>query len=320
MPKPRALLAGLLLLLLLASGAFAESFPARPITLVNPYPAGGPADVLARTVAARMQESLGNSVIVENRPGAGTAIGAQFVARAKPDGYTLLIGGSPSHVIAPALIKDAPYDGIADFSFIAMVGIVPNVLVVPAARPWHSVKQLVDAARSTELSVAHVGIGSIPQFLELLLQQRAKLKLIEVGYKGAAPAIIDLLAGMVDLGFLNIPPVLSAGADKLRVLAVANDTRARQLPQVPTMAEAGFPGIEMSTWYGISAPAKTPKAIIDKLYTAIAGAVTQPSTRQQLSLQGVEPFLKNPDAYLAYVKADAGRMLPLIKAAGMTAQ
>lgn len=318
MRTARALAVGLLALLPVG-GAFGQSFPARPVSLINPYAAGGPADILARTIAAGMEAPLGKSVIVEDKPGAGTVIGAEFVARAKPDGYTLLLGGSPSHVIAPALLKDVHYDGIADFTFIATVGNIPNVLVVPATKSWTSVEALVDAARTGDLSVAHVGLGSIPQLLELLLQQRAGITLTEVAYKGAAPAVIDLIGGSVDCGFLNIPPVLSAGAT-LRVLAVANRTRARQLPQVPTMAESGFPDVEMSTWYGIAAPAHTPKPVVDKLYAAIADALAQPSTEQLLSFQGVEPFLKTPDAYLAFVKTDAERMLPLIKAAGMTAQ
>jgi tripartite-type tricarboxylate transporter receptor subunit TctC len=309
-----------LLSILPAGSAFGQSFPTKPVTLINPYAAGGPADILARTVAAGMKDTLGQTVVVDNKPGGGTAIGAAFVARAKPDGYTLFIGGSPSHVITPALLKDAQYDGITDFSFIATVGNVPNVLVVPATRPWKNVKELVDAAKAGNLSAAHVGIGSIPQFLELLLQQRANIKLTEVAYRGAAPAIIDLSGGMVDMAFLNIPPVLTAMDGRVRVLAAANATRASQLPQVPTMAEEGFRDIEMSTWYGISAPAKTPKAVVDKLYRAIAASLKLPNVQQQLTTQGVEPFLKNPAEYLAYVKADAGRMLPLIKASGMTAQ
>ena len=318
MGKARAAAAGLLATLL-ATGAFGQGFPTRPITLINPYPAGGPADVLARTIAARMEPALGRSVIVENKPGAGTAIGAQLVAHAKPDGYTLLLAGSPSHVVAPALLKDVHYDGIADFTFIATVGNVPNVLVVPRTRPWTSVADLVSAARAADLSAAHVGLGSIPQLLELLLQQRAGIKLTEVPYKGAAPAVLDLIAGAVDLAFLNIPPVLSAGEDKLRVLAVADRVRARLLPQVPTMNEAGFPDVEMSTWFGISAPAHTPKNVVDTLYAVIADALAQPGTQYLLSSQGVEPFLKSPDDYLAFVKQDAARMLPLIKSAGMTA-
>ena len=226
----RLALAVLLALSPLAGGALAQSFPERPITLVNPYAAGGPADLLARTVAEGMSEALGRPVIVDNRPGAGTAIGARAVAQAKPDGYTLFIGGSPSHVITPALMKDAGYDGIASFAPIATVGDVPNVLIVPPSRPYKSVPELVAAARSAggNLTFATVGVGSIPQFLGILLQLRADVKLIEVPYKGGAPAAVDLLGGRVDLAFLNVPAVLSqVQGGTLRALAVASATRAK---------------------------------------------------------------------------------------------
>ena len=169
----------------------AQSFPERPITLINPYAAGGPADLLARTVADGMSETLGRPVVVENRPGAGTAIGASAVAQAKPDGYTLFIGGSPSHVITPALMKDANYDGIKDFTPIATVADVPNVLVVPPSRPYKSVKELVAAAKDADgkMTFASIGVGSIPQFLGVLLQLRADVKLVDVPYKGGAPAV-----------------------------------------------------------------------------------------------------------------------------------
>jgi tripartite-type tricarboxylate transporter receptor subunit TctC len=311
----------LLLTALTATTATAQTYPDKPVMLINPYAAGGPADILARTVAAAMKDTLGQTVVVDNKPGAGTAIGAGFVARANADGYTLFIGGSPSHVIAPALIKDARYDGVADFAFIATVGSVPNVLVVSTTKPWKNVKELVAAAKAGNLSAAHVGIGSIPQFLELLLQQRTGVKFTEVGYGGAAPAMIDLTPGLVDLGFINIPPLLGSIRDgKIRALAVANSTRSAQLPDVPTMAEEGFPDFEMSTWYGISAPAKTPKPVIDKLYAAVTDALKKPAVQQQLSSQGVEPFNKGKDEFLAYVKSDAAKMLPLIQAAGMKAQ
>ncbi len=307
--------------LTLTNASVAQTYPDKPVTLINPYAAGGPADILARTVAAGMKDTLGQTVVVDNKPGAGTAIGAAYVAKAAPDGYTLFIGGSPSHVIAPALIKDARYDGIADFTFIAMVAAVPNVLVVSATKPWKNVKELVTAAKTGNLSVAHVGIGSIPQFLGLLLEQRASIKLNSVGYGGAAPALVDLTPGLVDLAFLNASPIIGPVNDgKLRALAVANGTRSQQLPNVPTMAEEGFPEFEMSTWYGISAPARTPKAVVDKLYAAISTALNTPAMQQRLISQGNELFLKNPADYTAYVKADAGRMLDLVKAAGMKPQ
>jgi tripartite-type tricarboxylate transporter receptor subunit TctC len=266
----RLALAVLLAMSAPAGGALAQPFPARPITLINPYAAGGPADLLARAVAEGMSETLGRAIIVDNRPGAGTAIGARAVAQAKPDGYTLFIGGSPSHVITPALMKDAGYDGIASFAPIATVADVPNVLVVPPSRPYKSVPELVAAARGAagNMTFATVGVGSIPQLLGVLLQLRADVKLIEVPYKGGAPAALDLIGGQVDLAFLNVPAVLSqVRGGELRALAVASATRARALPETPTMAEAGYRDFAMGTWYGISAPAETPREIVGKLHS-----------------------------------------------------
>jgi tripartite-type tricarboxylate transporter receptor subunit TctC len=322
MQNRRILAATALAAISLATSASAQNFPDRPITLVNPYAAGGPADLLARTVAASMSETLGQPVVVDNKAGAGTAIGARFVAKAKADGYTLFIGGSPSHVIAPALVKDAGFDGIKDFSTVAMVASVPNVLVVPAGRPSKSVKELVEAAKAAggSMTFASVGVGSLPQFLGLLLQQRTNVKLTHVPYNGAAPAVVDLLAGNIDMAFLNIAPVLAHVKDgKLRALAVANDRRAERLPDVPTMGEVGFKGIEMSTWYGISAPAGTPKLVIDKLHGAIASALNSGSVKEKLSSQGAEILLMSPGEFEAYLKADAARMLELIKLADMKA-
>jgi tripartite-type tricarboxylate transporter receptor subunit TctC len=304
-----------------AGSAMAQSFPERPISLINPYAAGGPADLLARTVAEGMSEVLGRPVVVENRPGAGTAIAARYVAQSKPDGYTLFIGGSPSHVITPALMKDANYDGIKGFTPIATVADVPNVLVVPPSRPYQSVKELVAAAKSAggKMTFASIGVGSIPQFLGVLLQLRADVKLIDVPYKGGAPAAVDLLGGRVDMAFLNVPAVLSqVQGGQLRALAVAKATRAKSLPNTPTMAEEGFQNLAMSTWYGISAPAGAPREVVGKLHAAIAQTLTTPKVQQKLESQGAEVFLKNPQEYAAYLQADAKLMLELIKAANMT--
>jgi len=256
-----------------AGQAVAQSFPERTITLINPYAAGGPADLLARTVADGMSETLGRPVVVENRAGAGTAIGARAVAQANPDGYTLFLGGSPSHVITPALMKDANYDGIKDFAPITTVANLPNMLVVPPARPYKSVKELVAAAKDAngKMTFASIGVGSIPQFLAVLFQLRAGVTLVDVPYKGAAPASVDLLGGRVDMAFLNVPAVLpQVQSGQLRGLAVADAKRAKGLPDTPTMAEAGYPSVAMSTWYGISAPAKTPREVVNKLHAAIA--------------------------------------------------
>ena len=305
----------------LAGPALAQSFPERTITLVNPYAAGGPADLIARTVADGMSEALGRPVVVDNRPGAGTAIGARAVAQAKPDGYMLFIGGSPSHVITPALMKDANYDGIKAFAPIATVADVPNVLVVPANSPHKSAQELVAAARSAggNMTFASVGVGSIPQFLGLLLQLRTDVKLIEVPYKGGAPAAIDLLGGRVDMAFLNVPAVLpQVQGGQLRALAVASATRAKLLPDTPTMAEAGYPDFAMSTWYGISAPAGTSREIVGKLHAAIARTLSAPKVKEKLKSQGAQLFLEDPEEYSAYLQADAKLMLELIKLANMT--
>lgn len=305
-----------------AGPAAAQSFPERPITLVNPYAAGGPADLLARTVAEGMSEALGRPVVVENRPGAGTAIGARAVAQANPDGYTLFIGGSPTHAITPALMKDANYDGIKGFTPITTVADLPNVLVVPASSPHKSVKELVAAAKSAngKMTFASIGVGSIPQFLGVLLQLRSDVKLVEVPYRGAAPAMVDLLGGRVDLAFLNAPAVVSqVRGGQLRALAIASKTRIKALPDTLAMPEAGYPDVAMSTWYGISAPAGTPREVVNKLHAAIAQTLNTPKTREKIESQGAEVFVKTPAEYAAFMQADAKLMLELIKAANMTA-
>ena len=300
--------------------AAAQSFPDRPITLVNPYAAGGPADLLARTVADGMSETLGRPVVVENRPGAGTAIGARAVALAKPDGYTLFLGGSPSHVITPALMKDANYDGIKDFTPIAAVADVPNVLVVPPGRPYKTVKELVAAAKAQDgkMTFASIGVGSIPQLLGVLLQLRAGVKMVEVPYKGGGPAAVDLLGGRVDMAFLNAPAVLSqVQGGQLRALAVATPERIKSLPDTLSMKEAGYPDVTMSTWYGISAPAGTPRPIIDKLAAVVTKSLSSAKTREKIESQGAQVFLKGPDEFSAYMQSDAKLMRELIKAANI---
>jgi tripartite-type tricarboxylate transporter receptor subunit TctC len=298
----------------------AQTYPTRTISLVNPYAAGGPADLLARTVAEGMASALGQPVVVENRVGAGTALAAAYVAHAQPDGYTLFIGGSPSHIIAPALSKGAKFDGIKDFVFIAMVGNVPNVLVVPAQRPYKTVQELIAAAKAANgsMTFASVGQGSLPQLLGLKFQQVGGFKLVHVPYGGATPASTDLLAGRIDLGFLNLPPLLPhIQAGTLRALAVANEVRSEALPQLATMGELGFADFDLSTWYGISAPAGTPRPIVEKLASVIAQVMKAPETKDKLTKAGVELFHKGPEEYTAYVEQDAKRMLPLIDAAGL---
>jgi tripartite-type tricarboxylate transporter receptor subunit TctC len=201
-----------------------------------------------------------------------------------------------------------------------MVGNIPNVLVVPAQRPYHTVKELIAAAKAANgaMNFASVGQGSLPQLLGLKLQQAGGFKLVHVPYGGAAPASTDLLAGRIDLAFLNMPPLLPyIQVGKMRALAIANATRSSSLPDVATMAELGYPGFDLSTWYGISAPAGTPHAIVDKIAAAIAQTLKTPAAKEKLAKAGAELFLKGPADYAAYVQQDAKRMLPLIDAAGL---
>ena len=208
----------------------------------------------------------------------------------------MLIAGSPTFVIAPALLKDAKFDGIKDFAPIATISNVPNVLVVPGDRPYKTLPELIAAIKGADgaMTFASVGQGSLPQLLGVLLQQRAGLKLVHVPYGGAAPATVDLVAGRIDLAFLNLPPLLPhIQSGKLRAIAVAQNKHAESLPDVPTMAELGYPDFEMSTWYGIAAPAGTPQPIIQKLDGAIAETLKQPAVREKLIAQGNELLYKN---------------------------
>ena len=307
---------------MIASAAYGQDYPIKPITLVNPYAAGGPADLLARTVAAGMGDLLGQQVVILNKPGGATAIGAAFVAAAPPDGHTLLIAGASSHIVTPVLSK-VTYDGIKDFAPVAMVANVPNVLVVRASLPVKSVPELVALAKSKPagLNYGSVGNGSQPHLAAETFKQIAGVNFTHVPYKGAAPAITDLLAEQIDLAFLNAPPLLQhIQSGKLRALAVTTLKRARQLPDVPTLDELGLRGFDVATWYGITAPAATPKPVLEKLTAVISKVLTSPDVVAKLTSQGAEIFLLPPKEFADYLQADAARLTKLIKSANIQAE
>ena len=307
---------------MIASAAYGQDYPVKPITLVNPYAAGGPADLLARTVAAGMNDLIGQQVVILNKPGGATAIGAAFVAAAAPDGYTLLIAGASSHIVTPVLSK-VTYDGIKDFAPVAMVASVPNVLVVRASLPVKSVPELVALAKSkpAALNYGSVGNGSQPHLAAETFKQIAGVNFTHVPYKGAAPAITDLLAEQIDLAFLNAPPLLQhIQSGKLRALAVTTLKRARQLPDVPTLDELGLRGFDVATWYGITAPAATPKPVVEKLTAVISKVLTSPDVVAKLTSQGAEIFLLPPKEFADYLQADAARLTKLIKSANIQAE
>jgi tripartite-type tricarboxylate transporter receptor subunit TctC len=264
-----------------------------------------------------MNDLIGQQVVILNKPGGATAIGAAFVAAAAPDGYTLLIAGASSHIVTPVLSK-VTYDGIKDFAPVAMVANVPNVLVVRASLPVKSVPELVALAKSrpAALNYGSVGNGSQPHLAAEMFKQMAG-----VPYKGAAPAITDLLAEQIDLAFLNAPPLLQhIQSGKLRALAVTTMKRARQLPDVPTLDELGLRGFDIATWYGITAPAATPKPVAEKLTAVISKVLTSPDVVAKLTSQGAEIFLPPPKDFADYLQADSARLTRLIKSANIQAE
>jgi tripartite-type tricarboxylate transporter receptor subunit TctC len=302
------------------AASHAQTYPANPIMLVNPYAAGGPADVLARPIAAAMGDILGQQVVILNKPGAATAIAAQQVARAPADGYTLLLSTASAHIVTPALTPKVGYDGMRDFAFVAMIASVPNVLVVRPSLPVTDVKQLVALAREKPgtLNYGSVGNGSQPHLAAEMFQQMTAVKLNHIPYKGAAPATTDLLSGQIDLAFLNAPALLPhIATGKLRALATTTMKRAEQLPDVPTLDELGLKGFDVATWYGITAPAGTPPAIVDRLASVLGKVLSSPEIKARLAAQGTEIFLLPPKEFAAYVQADGKRLTDLIKSANI---
>jgi len=306
--------------MMVAPAVVAQDYPTRPITLVNPYAAGGSADLIARTLGEYVGRIIGQPVVVENRTGAGTAIAASFVAAAAPDGYTLLIAGSPTHVITPALNPDAGYDGIGGFEFISLVANVPNVLVVTKDSGIADVPAL--AARALEgadaVSYASVGNGSLPHLTGLMFSEEIGAQMMHIPYQGVAPATVDILAGNVDTGFMNAPALVAhIQSGDLIPLAVAATSRATQLPDVPTMGELGYKEYEMGTWYGISAPAGTPEAVVAKLDAAIAEVMQNPEVQARLQQAGVDIFYKNTADFESFLATDAEVVLGLIESSGV---
>jgi tripartite-type tricarboxylate transporter receptor subunit TctC len=322
--RAAAALAAACVLGLAAPGARAQpAWPAAgPITLVNPYAAGGPADALARALARQLETRLRQTVIVDNKAGGAATIGTGFVARARPDGYTLLIGTSAGHVVTPLMQKIA-YDGVADFSFVGVVANQPNVLV---AHPSLGVKTVADLRALAQrapgtLNYASAGAGGATHLGGVAFQQRAGIPMTHVPYPGAAPALKDVVGGQVQLGMLNLGGVLPFVRDgKLAALAYASKRRSELLPEVPTMAEAGVPGAESSTWYTLSAPRGTPAPIVEKLHAALDATLADPAFAQFLLSQGAERMPLDPAATTAFVQEDKRRMEKLLASMGSLAK
>jgi len=299
-----------------ALSAFAQSYPSKPIRLIVPFAAGGGNDNIARLVGKRLNENLGQPLVIDNRPGAGGVVGAELAAKSPPDGYTLFLGGVGSHAVNPNLIEKLPYDPIRDFSPVILLARAPLILVVHPSVPARTFAEFVAYARKNpgKLNFASNGNGSSAQLAAVMFDSMAGAEMVHVPYKGLAPALTDLLSGQVQVMFSSpvaILPHITAG--KLRALAVTGEKRMASLPEAPTVAESGFPGYEASSWYGILAPAGTSREIVARLNAEFLKALEQPDVRNSLIADGAEPVGDTPEQFAAYIRSEKERMGKLIR-------
>jgi tripartite-type tricarboxylate transporter receptor subunit TctC len=308
-------------LLLIALPAFAQTYPSRPIRLIVPLSPGGFADTPARMLGPRLAEQLGKPVVIENKPGAGGTIGADFVAKSPPDGYTLVITGS-THLITSHVYKNVPYDAIKDFTHISMLASGPYVLVVnPHKLPVASVKELIAAAKAQpgKIDYASSGNGSSQHLVGALFNSLAGVELNHVPYKGSGPAMQDLLAAQVGVSFAGVPNVLGqVKAGRLKALAVTTPKRWSELPDVPTMAEAGVPGYEATLWLSISGPAGLPAPIVQRLYSEISKALKDPELQASFRTGGVEAMSMPPEELTNLMRVESEKWGRVVKETGAT--
>jgi tripartite-type tricarboxylate transporter receptor subunit TctC len=309
-------------LLALAAFAFAQApvaYPTKSIRLVVPFPAGGATDILAREVAKHLTETWGQSVVVDNRPGAAGNIGSELVAKSAPDGYTLEMGTVGTHAINASLYSKMPYDHVKDFVPVILVAGVPNVLVVNPSVPVNSVQELIAYGKANpgKLNFASSGSGTSIHLSGELFKVMTGVQMTHVPYKGSAPALQDLIGGQVQLMFDNLPPSLpQIKAGKLRALAVTSAARAPALPDVPTVAETGLPGFEASSWFGVLAPAGTPPAIVTKLNAEIAKWLTSAEAKEKLVSVGANIAGGTPDDFARHIAAETAKWAKVVKESG----
>ena len=295
--------------------ALAQSYPLKPIHLIVPFPPGGTTDVLARSLGQALSKNIGQQVIVESKPGAAGTVGADFVAKAKPDGYTLLMG-SVHHTIATSVYKKIPYDFQKDFLPITTVALVPNVLVVNAAVPAKNFSELQALAKASpgQLTYGSNGAGTGQHLIGAQFEAMAGVQLLHVPYKGSGPLTTDLLGGQLTMSFDTITPVLAhIKAGKLRALAVTTSKRSAVLPDVPTLDEVGLKGFDLSTWFGLLAPAGTPKAIVSMLNLELVKIINSADFKKRMDDIGAEPVGNTPEQMARQIKDDTERFATLVK-------
>jgi tripartite-type tricarboxylate transporter receptor subunit TctC len=306
----------------IAPAAAQQDYPNRPVTLVVPYAAGGGNDVMARTVAERMSKTLGQNVVVENRGGAGGSIATRQVAKAAPDGYTLVLGGTGTLAVNPTLYENVGYDPRKDFAPVGLIGTGQLIVLVNPQVPAKSIPELIALAKKEpgKLSYASAGVGSGIHLGAALFEQMAGLKLIHVPYKGTGPALNDLIGGHVQIYFSSLPSAVAIAKEgKVRPLAVTGPKRSPVFPDLPTVAET-MPGFEAVLHYGIVAPAGTPKPIIEKLNAALREAVLAPETRKRMAADGTEPLASTPEEYAADIDKEEKKWSEIVKRSGAKAK
>jgi tripartite-type tricarboxylate transporter receptor subunit TctC len=303
----------------LASAASFAQYPNKPIKIIVPFTAGGTTDILARAVGAEIQKALGQAVVIENRAGAGGNIGADAVAKAAPDGYTLLMGTVGTHGINVTLYPKMPYDAVKDFAPVSLVASVPNVLVAAPSFTPANVKELIDAAKKepNKLTFASSGSGTSIHLSGELFKMLTSTQLTHVPYKGSAAAIPDVMSGQVNIMFDNAPTVIpQIRAGKLKAMAVTSSVRSPALPTVPTMIEAGVAGFEASSWFGVLAPTGTPKDIVDKLSQTISKSLQTAEMKERLANQGADAIGSTPEQFAVHIKSEIDKWAKVVKASG----
>lgn len=299
--------------------AAAQDYPNKPIKLIVPFPAGGPNDVIARTVGQRLSEVLKQPIVIDNRGGQGGVIGTDVVARADPDGYTIAITSSGALAISPSMEKIA-YDTLKDLAPVTLVAKVPELLVVAKDVPANNLQELIALAKAQpgKLNFASTGIGGLPDLAGELFKTMAGINIVQVPYRGAAPIVTDIMAQQVQMTFLDVPAVMAqVNAGTMKAIAMAAPERSASLPDVPTTAEAGLPGLLAENWYGMVAPAKTPPAIIATLNKATREAMSDPGVIEKLKAQGMTLAGDTPEEFRAHIASETAKWAKVIKDAGI---
>lgn len=302
------------------ASAQAQDFPSRPITLVIPFAPGGSTSIVGRGIAEKMSEFLGEKIVIDNRPGAGGTVGTRAVAKSAPDGYTLLLGYTGTLAIGPSLYKNVGYDPRKDFAPVGMIGNAPNSLVVNPDFPAKTLAELIAYAKANpgKLNFGSAGAGTASHITGEYFARAAGITLVHIPYKGTGPALTDLLGGHIPMAFAPIPASHSnVAAGKLRALAVTSPGRSGLLPDVPTIAESGIPGFDASLYYGLAAPAGTPRPVVDKLNKVLREALASEEVKRQLSNDGTDITPGSPEDYAALIDRDEKKWAQLVKASGV---